>query len=76
MKFPRIKKRMFMFAGCDIGERRLGVLENVFAKDEELKRLLKQGLLSATQEDGRLWFALTLKGKQHVSPLEKRWSAL
>ena len=74
MRFPKLKKRMITFAGCDIGERRLGVLKSVFDKDEELKKLIKLGYLSAEVEDSRVWLSLTSKGKQHVLPFEKRWS--
>lgn len=76
MRTPKLKKGMSTFVGCDIGERRLGVLPSCFDRDQTLQSLFKQGLLSAQTEDGRVWLALTVKGKNHVSSREKYWSQL
>lgn len=71
-----LKKRMSTFVGCDIGERRLGLLKKAFDNDKDIQSLIKQGLIVASIESDRIWLALTVKGKQHVIPAEKRWSAL
>lgn len=76
MRRPTLKKGMSTFVGCDVGERRLGLLESAFEADSNIQNLFKQGLLSATLEDGRVWLALTEKGKRHVLPREKYWSQL
>ena len=76
MKVPTLKKGMSTFVGCAIGEPRLGLLQRCFESDKTIQGLFKQGLLSATTEDGRVWLALTVKGKRHVEPREKYWSQL
>lgn len=76
MRAPRLKKGMTTFVGCDVGERRLGLLERCFDEDKVMQSLFKQGLLSAQIEDGRVWLALTVKGKNHVARREKYWSQL
>lgn len=76
MRIPALKKGMTTFVGCDVGERRLGLLQRAFDADSNIQNLFKQGLLSATLEDGRVWLALTEKGKRHVIPREKYWSQL
>jgi hypothetical protein len=76
MPKPRLKKKMSTFVGCGIGDRRLGILQSLYDKDEDLKKLVKLGYLSSETEGNRIWLALTLKGKQHVSPIEKYWSEL
>jgi|PlaIllAssembly_1097288.scaffolds.fasta_scaffold00001_155 hypothetical protein len=75
MAIPRIKKKMTAFVGCGIGERRLGILKSLYDKDTEMKKLVELGYLSAETEGKRVWLALTSKGKQHVIPREKYWSA-
>lgn len=76
MKLPALKKGMSTFVGCAIGEPRLGLLQRCFESDKTIQSLFKQGLLSATTKDDRVWLALTVKGKQHVIPREKYWSQL
>lgn len=76
MRMPSLKKGMSTFVGCDVGEKRLGLLQRTFEADSNIQNLFKQGLLSATTEDGRVWLALTEKGKRHVIPREKYWSQL
>lgn len=76
MKMPALKKGMITFVGCAVGERRLGLLQRCFESDKTIQSLFKQGLLSATLEDGRVWLSLTEKGKRHVIPREKYWSQL
>lgn len=76
MRAPSLKKGMTTFVGCDVGERRLGLLRRCFDEDEVIQSLVKQKLLSATLVDGRVWLALTVKGKNHVAPREKYWSQL
>lgn len=76
MRAPRLKKGMSTFVGCDVGDRRLGLIERCFNEDKVMQSLFKQGLLSAQLEDGRVWLALTVKGKNHVAPREKYWSQL
>lgn len=76
MRRPTLKKGMSTFVGCDVGERRLGLLRRAFDADETIQSLCKQKLLSATLEDGRVWLSLTEKGKLHVMPREKYWSQL
>jgi hypothetical protein len=73
---PSLKKGMSTFVGCAIGYPRLGLWQSAFESDKVIQSLFKQGLLSATTEDGRVWLALTVKGKQHVTPMEKYWSQL
>jgi hypothetical protein len=76
MKAPRLKKKMSTFVGCDVGERRLGTLKSLYDKDTDLKKLVELGYLSAENEGSRVWLALTSKGKQHVLPRERYWSAM
>lgn len=76
MRAPSLKKGMITFVGCGIGEPRLGLLTRCFESDKTIQGLVKQGLLSATTEDNRVWLALTAKGKRHVEPREKYWSQI
>lgn len=76
MSIPRIKKGMTAFVGCRIGERRLGLLKSLYEKDNELRDLVDLGYLTAEVEGKRVWLSLTSKGKRHVIPREKYWSAL
>lgn len=76
VRAPSLKKGMSTFVGCDVGERRLGLLRSCFDEDKVVQPLVKQGLLSAQTEDGRVWLALTVKGKNHVASREKYWSQL
>lgn len=76
MRAPRLKKGMATFVGCAVGERRLGLLQRCFDEDKVMQSLVKQGLLSAQTEDGRVWLALTVKGKNQVATREKYWSQL
>lgn len=76
MRAPSLKKGMTTFVGCAVGERRLGLLQRCFNEDKTMQSLFKQGMLSAQLEDGRVWLALTVKGKNQVAPREKYWSQL
>lgn len=72
----KIKKGMTTFVGCEVGEKRLGLLKKVFDADKNYQSLIKQGFLKSALDvkDNRIWLALTEKGKQHVLQFEKRWS--
>lgn len=63
---PRIKKGMSTFAGCDIGELRVGLLKSLLTPDHDYIKLEKQGYLESRDDGKRVWFFLTLKGKQHL----------
>lgn len=70
MNKPRLKSGMTTFVGCEVGEKRSGLLKGT--KDYEVKtKLVKLGYLQVIEiENSRVWFALTVKGKEHVSRLE------
>jgi len=70
MTKPRLKVGMNTFVGCEVGEKRAGLLKGT--KEFEVKtNLVATGYLQIVEiEKNRTWFALTVKGKEHVSRLE------
>ena len=69
-----LKKGMTTFVGCTVGEQRLSLLPRTFDADKDIQSLVKQGLLSTTIEEGRIWLALTAKGNRYIISREKYWS--
>jgi hypothetical protein len=70
------KKGMHTFMGCQIGEKRAGLLPGTEEYDNFLG-LVKKGLLEVVEEEhNRKWFALTKKGKDHVRKLEEKYMRL
>lgn len=81
MAAPRIKKGMSTFVGCAVGEARVGVhsgsVEWLAYRQLEVSGLLMVATsgFPIDEKNRRVWFALTEKGKKHVSRVEAYYAA-
>lgn len=71
MTLPRIKPGMNTFMGCDVGERRAGYRIGGLAHSIAQTLVLEGFLQRLDIENNRYqWYALTEKGKAHLSARE------
>lgn len=71
MRKPKIKKGMLAFVGCRVGERRLGTVKSLLTPDHDLVKLESSGYLEGFDDGKCRWFSLTIKGKNHIVPMER-----
>ena len=68
-----LQKTLRIFAGCYVGEERLGLLKNTSKKEFAMTLfLVALGFLQYRTDNltSRIWFSLTEKGKQYVKRFE------